>query len=246
MGYKEQFENLQLDFYRWMVKYGKIKPGTSRTYISKIRFLSEFYLLDSTITEDYIEEILSKESIRRLERVNYSGIGAINDFQAVLRKFKNYISSDYYKKLDGDHVFAEIDEIESSSMLSTTQKEVLKQARIGQGDFRQKLMEYWGGCSVTGYKGKDVLIASHIKPWRDSDNRERLDVFNGLLLLPNYDKLFDRGYLTFRPDGKVEYSKVLSQDDKLLLGLKDDAELKQIDERHKIYLKYHNDYCFVG
>ena len=88
------------------------------------------------------------------------------------------------------------------------------------------------------------MVASHIKPWKDANNDERLDVFNGLLLLPNYDKLFDKGFLTFLPNGEVKYSKRLSKNDKLLLGLKEGIALKHIDERHKAYLKYHNDRCF--
>ena len=125
-----------------------------------------------------------------------------------------------------------------------TQKEVILKARVGQDLFRQRLIEYWGGCAVTGCGNREILVASHIKPWKDANNDERLDKFNGLLLIPNYDKLFDKGYLTFLPNGEIKYSKRLSRNDKLLLGLKEGIALKCIDERHKVYLKYHNDRCF--
>ena len=52
MNRKEKFEDLQLDFYRWMIDFGGIKPGTSQTYISKMKFLSDFYNLDFTISEE--------------------------------------------------------------------------------------------------------------------------------------------------------------------------------------------------
>ena len=145
-----------------------------------------------------------------------------------------------------DSVLAEIEAVKSSSTLSITEKTSIVQSRVGQGTFRQNLIDYWGGCAVTGLRMTDILVASHIKPWKDSRNNERLDVFNGLLLSPNYDKLFDRGYLTFNLKGKIEYSKILSQNDKLLLGLKDGVVLKCVDERHKAYLKYHNEKCFIG
>ena len=245
MSLKEQFESLQSDFYHYMVNWGGISPKTSRDYVARLRFLSEFYLLDSSITEEYIEIILNKEESRRLERDVYATRKSISDFRSGLRKFLAFVNSDY-RKMYEDSVLTEIEAVESSSMLSVTEKMSIVQSRVGQGTFRQNLIDYWGGCAITGYRRVDVLVASHIKPWRDSENNERLDVFNGLLLSPNYDKLFDRGYLTFNLKGKIEYSKVLSQNDKLLLGLKDGVVLKRIDERHKIYLKYHNEKCFIG
>jgi predicted restriction endonuclease len=41
------------------------------------------------------------------------------------------------------------------------------------------------------------LKASHIKPWRDAADAERLDGANGLLLSPHIDHLFDKGYISF-------------------------------------------------
>ena len=88
----------------------------------------------------------------------------------------------------------------------STEAEALVKARVGQGKFRNNLIEYWKGCSVTNCKYITILIASHIKPWKDSSNKERLDVYNGLLLLPNIDKLFDKGYISFRDTGKIMIS----------------------------------------
>jgi hypothetical protein len=44
-------------------------------------------------------------------------------------------------------------------------------------------------CRVTGLARQQFLVASHIKPWRDCDNSERLSGANGLLLSPHVDKL---------------------------------------------------------
>ena len=76
-----------------------------------------------------------------------------------------------------------------------TEVERMVRQRIGQQNFRQALMTYWGGaCAVTGIDVSDVLRASHIKPWAEcATDAERLDVFNGFLLSANLDALFDKG-----------------------------------------------------
>lgn len=81
-----------------------------------------------------------------------------------------------------------------------TQRETLIQARIGQGRFRADVTRLWGKgetCSLTGIALPELLVASHIKPWRDSTSEERLDPANGLLLAVHADKLFDRHLLSF-------------------------------------------------
>lgn len=90
-----------------------------------------------------------------------------------------------------------------------TAKESLVQSRIGQGQFRAALIEYWQCCSVTGYTQVELLKASHIKPWRYASNQERLNVFNGLLLLPNLDTCFDLGLISFDDEGKILISSQL-------------------------------------
>ncbi len=70
--------------------------------------------------------------------------------------------------------------------------------KAGQDVFRAALMDYWGGaCVVTGIDLPAVLRASHAKPWAAcASDEERLDVFNGLLLVANLDALFDRGHIS--------------------------------------------------
>ena len=82
--------------------------------------------------------------------------------------------------------------------LEETEREALIKARVGQGPFRDGLFARWKGCSVTGCQVPDLLVASHIKPWsKCTTPAERLGAANGLLLIPNLDKLFDRGFITF-------------------------------------------------
>lgn len=85
----------------------------------------------------------------------------------------------------------------------STERDALTKARLGQGLFRQRVAEVEPICRVTGLARQEFLVASHIKPWRDCDNRERLSGANGLLLSPHIDKLFDRHWISFDSGGQL-------------------------------------------
>jgi predicted restriction endonuclease len=119
-------------------------------------------------------------------------------------------------------------------------------ARLGQGKFRNALLEEWKGCSVTGLFLPSILRASHIKPWKVSINFERLDVSNGLLLLPQFDDLFDLGLVTFSDEGSILLSKALKGVPLSLLGIDSRSRLRHIREAHKPYLDYHRSRRFAG
>ncbi len=129
--------------------------------------------------------------------------------------------------------------------LPETEKQLVVKARVGQGKFREELFNVWRGCAVTGISLADLLRASHIKPWRDSNNSERLDRFNGLLLLPHYDHLFDRGFITFNGRGHLEISPAIERLDFTRLGISKHARLKKIDSEHRPFLEYHHREVFV-
>ena len=131
--------------------------------------------------------------------------------------------------------------------LPATEKSALVQSRIGQGLFRNNLLAYWEGrCAVTGLDLKKLLYASHIKPWRDSNNAERLDLYNGLLLGPAYDAAFDKGFITFGADGVMQVSGKLSDFQLDGLGIVRGASLRKIEDEHRVYLGYHAENNFIG
>src|SRR5206468_11653267 len=80
--------------------------------------------------------------------------------------------------------------------------------RVGQGLFRRNLAHFENHCRITGVTYQAHLFASHIKPWRESTNEERLNGENGLLLTPSIDHLFDRGCISFENTGKLIISPV--------------------------------------
>lgn len=147
------------------------------------------------------------------------------------------------------HDQAPQDDIERSSHdfhgLEQTEREALSKARLGQGKFRRELLSLWDGCAVTGVRVPEILRASHIKPWRHSGNRERLDPYNGLLLLPQYDALFDRGLVSFEEDGGLIVSKAMSSQDLDLLGISKRGELRFVEDRHRPYMAYHREKILV-
>ncbi len=134
----------------------------------------------------------------------------------------------------------------ASKMPSTTEAERLVVQRIGQSIFRDALLNYWQGrCCVTGLAVTELLRASHIKPWADcGSDYERLDMFNGLLLAPHIDALFDGGWLTVQSNGALVVSAHLSSDAASVLGLRPGMLASGLSVRHEEYLKYHRKVVF--
>lgn len=125
-----------------------------------------------------------------------------------------------------------------------TTREALVQARLGQGPFRAELLRFWGSCAVTGVSEPAVLHASHIKPWRDASNAERLDTSNGLLLVAHLDALFDAGLVTFADGGGMLLSPLLAPEDRAQLGLTGTMRLRHIAPGHLPYLAHHRAQVF--
>jgi hypothetical protein len=103
-------------------------------------------------------------------------------------------------------------ELIAETALRETVKASLIMARRGQGVFRNRVQLIEQQCRVTGVTSDKLLIASHIKPWKDSDNQERLEGNNGLFLSPHVDKLFDGGLISFTPKGGMLVSPQLDSD----------------------------------
>jgi len=137
----------------------------------------------------------------------------------------------------------DISEIINNSQINNTDKETLVLSRIGQGKFRNNLIAYWGGCAVTGCEEIQALVASHIKPWSECNNEERLDTFNGFLLTPNLDRLFDKGIITFSKSGKIIISSFISSESKMALCVNSKMTIN-LSKEHQYFLEYHRDYIF--
>lgn len=162
-----------------------------------------------------------------------------------IKRYRCYIF--HYTDL-GKKEVEEIENLQKDKKLTETEKATLIKARKGQGLFRDKLKEkYNNRCIITDINVSQVLIASHIKPWAVSNNEERLSVNNGLLLSATFDRLFDSGLVTFKKDGTLLISNLISKDNIEKLHLKEGQiyDIKYnpgMDE----YLNYHNEVIYVG
>ena len=131
---------------------------------------------------------------------------------------------------------------------STKKDEQLRYARVGQGIYREKLLQECPFCPITMINDERLLIASHIKPWAVSTDIERLDPKNGFMLSPLYDKLFDRGFITFTDERRMQVSNWLSPQNIRRCGLTDNSfiQLLPLDEKRLEYLAYHREFVFKG
>ena len=137
--------------------------------------------------------------------------------------------------------------IQSDEYLMETEKQSIVLARRGQGLFRQRVSSVERACRVTKVSQPEYLRASHSKPWRDSSNEERLNGENGLLLTPDVDLLFDRGFISFEDNGKVLVSPVADLTAMSKMGLTGDllGNVGAFSEGQKQFLQFHRESIFL-
>lgn len=214
------------------------KEGLKAHYISWLRFIAKEGIRigrnmdDNDTIINHLEKNKSKRSIYLNENNNdYS------DFKAALNKYRKFIA----EKSD---LIDDIETIIKDEIIPKTEKEQLISARVGQGNYRNKLINLWKKCAVSKCEMTELLIASHIKPWKESTNKERLDRYNGLLLLPNYDKLFDKGLISFEDNGKIIISPLIKEEEYKVLGISPNDKLFKVYPKNKPYLEEHRRIVF--
>lgn len=130
----------------------------------------------------------------------------------------------------------------------TSRQKEIRYARIGQGLYREKLLLECPYCPITMINDERLLIASHIKPWAVSSEIEKLDHKNGFILSPLYDKLFDRGFMTFSEDRRIVLSNWISPANKKRLGVHEGQFIQMLPldgQRHE-YMEFHRSSVFKG
>lgn len=140
------------------------------------------------------------------------------------------------------------EEKEEQEKKAEEKKAAVRYGREGQDEYRKKLLAECPFCPITMINEESLLIASHIKPWAVSDSKERIDPNNGFILSPLYDKLFDRGYITFSDDKRVNISNWLSRQDKERIGIKQNQmfQFLPMNNARIQYLEYHRSTVFKG
>lgn len=141
-----------------------------------------------------------------------------------------------------------LERIKSAADIPDTEKQALVIARRGQGLFKRNVQKLETSCRITKVERIEHLRASHCKPWRDCNNRERLDGENGLLLTPSIDHLFDRGFISFDNSGLLLTSPVAHKPSLQRMGVPTDDPIHvgSFSNGQKQYLEFHREHVFLS
>lgn len=196
-----------------------------------------FYVDNKFKPKDFINEI------RELLPIKYSPISALtgNGNQGCYLAEISYPLAAYlYEKVDssGNLEVTQLNEDKEENIPQTSKSAYILQ-RIGQNIFRKELLKKFKHCPLTGIKLNELLRASHIKPWKISNDSERLDSANGILLAAHVDILFDKGFISFDDGGNL-LSKS-DEIDNLLQQMNVQTRKIELPIESRKYLKWHRD-----
>lgn len=152
---------------------------------------------------DGLQSVYLAEISESMAAVLAELIGA--EYSAVLKSLQGEIDE---AEIIGDE---QEEAIKGRTDIGATTKDQLVKSRRGQGVFKANVRLNENGCRVTGVADPQHLRASHIKPWKDSTDEEKLNGCNGLLLAPHVDHLFDKGLISFRGNGELLVSSKLDR-----------------------------------
>lgn len=219
--YKEIVNNLPDEVLGFHIEYQKQIAGP-RIYIS---------------SDDEVYDILREIS---LPNVTYLSALKLKEKNGkIIYYFKLFL--DYFGEEEHPMIIQnEEKKIEENTGITEVEREQIVKARKGQGKYREAVLQECPFCPITMVSDDRLLIASHIKPWVDSDNQEKTDPKNGFMFTPTYDFLFDRGYISFDDEGIIIISPWLSHMtiSKLNLSPGKKYPLLPVIGREK-YLDYH-------
>ena len=236
-------------FEQWMADNSALSQNSIYKYARGFNTVSNDMLQEGIITKPLTEMSPSELDLAITLILNTPSFVEKNRrgnhmYSNALKQYRCFIGNT--GKRD-EALLEDIKQIESDETLKRTEREVLTRARIGQGLFRDKLMEkYSGKCIITGLAIPEVLIASHIKPWAVSDNDARVSVDNGLLLSATFDRLFDNGLISFKEDGEILISCFIKPESRSMLRIQPQTKYQiMAGSAMQENLEYHRDVVFV-
>lgn len=148
--------------------------------------------------------------------------------------------ADYFGEAEHPYTIEKEEELIAETVEDKLEKIQLYRARVGQGEYRKNLLALCPFCPITLISDDRLLIASHIKPWVASNDTEKIDPLNGFMLTPTFDRLFDRGFLSFTDDKKTILSPFLSNMTYSKIGISDNKIISHLPiAGREGYLEYH-------
>lgn len=200
--------------------------------------------LTSTYTTIYSKKILNQEqlsnfSLETLKECIKQGLEEFinNDLARLCQGLKSQ------QQVDLECQFLEIENDSVLNELSETERSICIKGRIGHSTLKEMLVKKERCCKICGLSDERFLIASHIKPWSKCNHNERLDLNNVLLLCPQHDSAFDKGYITFNQDGTMLISSELNPETGELLNLNLEKKIDLSSEQTE-YILWHKENIF--
>ncbi|WP_337842878.1 HNH endonuclease [Rheinheimera sp.] len=239
----QNLTNLPELYLRWAKAWG-LTEQTAHQYLQLIQHSLSAMAQQAGLASRSLTELGSwhhyHKMVTPLRELKEFKVADYQHSQFLSRALDSY--SDFLAELAQVDMTQDIDDILHRPGLIQTEKLALIKARMGQGVFRQQVLSRWNGCAVTGYQTPAVLVASHIKPWRHANDVERLDPNNGLMLVPNLDKAFDKGFISFDEQGAILISSKLERPE--VLGISPTLRLQQSLTAQQDYLAHHRSLFF--
>lgn len=228
-----------MNFKEWIEKEKNKKASSADKYSGAISGrLSKMAREHEFIESSLLEVTKPLDVARKIKQLNEFKILNSTGNSMYSRALDLFVEYKYSSILQ---VEKDIEEILSNTSTTITEKESLIKSRIGQGQYRQSLLKIWKGCSTTGCTETELLVASHIKPWRVSNTEERLDKFNGFILLATIDKAFDIGLISFSKNGNILISPNFT--DIKHTGIHNTMKI-ELSPEHEKYLDYHRTFIY--
>ncbi len=146
-------------------------------------------------------------------------------------------------------IVSENEPVYGENKIIANEREAMTKIRTSQRMYRDQALALWQHrCAVTAVDNENWLIASHIKPWHESNDSEKVDPYNSLILTPNFDKLFDRGVISFSPsNGRIILPETQTREmwnNLNRLHIDDTIKLSIVPSKTASYLEYHNNYVY--
>lgn len=239
------------EFLQWLSANQKWSQSTIGKYESATRITSAEMYRKGTINKSLFE--MSKTELDKaiffiLNDLDFLKKDKIGNkmYSNGLKQYRSFIASTQ-DNIASDKLEMQIAEQELvDKNIAETERQAIIAARVGQGVFRKHLFDKYGKCVITGVDNPKLVIASHIKPWSQCDNIGRLNVENGILLTPTFDKLFDYGLITFTDKGKLLVSSFVGEQNEQRLHIPKN-EIFDLKATKDLYLnmQYHNEILFV-
>lgn len=200
--------------------------------------------LTNQFTTIYSKKILTHEQLSSnpIEQLKQQIEASLEDFiKCDLNQLCDGLKSQ--QQIDLENQLLEMITNDVFNGIEETEKLTYIKTRIGHSKLKEILVKKDRRCKVCGLSDERFLIASHIKPWSKSNNQERLDLNNVLLLCPHHDSAFDKGYITFDQDGMILISSELTLETRALLNLNPEKKIELIGKQSE-YVRWHRENIF--